>query len=121
MCKFYFNCLQNEKTGPRIVKPIRGGGGGAGNVASSLSHKKPAVSTTHSTAAAGQSKSVTKPAGTRADVICASKSDKKFFMLIGHVESICQCVIFEFQWTGVYSVNHTIVLFLTGYFLYQQF
>ena len=76
MCKFYFNCLQNEKTGPRIVKPIRGGGGAAGNVASSLSHKKPAVSTTHSTAAAGQSKSVTKPAGTRANVIQASKSAK---------------------------------------------
>ena len=72
MCKFYFNRLQNEKTGPRIVKPIRGGGGaGAGNVTAGLSHKKPAVSTTHNTAAAGQSKSVTKPAGTRADVICA--------------------------------------------------
>ena len=72
MCKFYFNRLQNEKTGPRIVKPIRGGGGaGAGNVTAGLSHKKPAVSTTHNTAAAApvQSKSVTKPAGTRADVI----------------------------------------------------
>ena len=76
MCKFYFNSSQNEKTGPRIVKPIRGGGGGAGNVASSLSHKKPAGSTTHSTAAAGQSKSVTKPAGMRADVIQASKGAK---------------------------------------------
>ena len=75
ICKFYFNCLQIEKTGPRIVKPIRGGGG-AGNVTAGLSHKKPAGSTTHSTAAAGQSKSVTKPAGMRADVIQASKGAK---------------------------------------------